>query len=261
MTTLVASPFQSGLLPSYVESPKIPVRFRVLRDGEVTSGVKNLFFYRGRNSLEKLELHFWAEPGFGEFTQTERIEVATLLAQGEWLVTGYDDAAPKRVRSAWLTLVEGTLLFNITSGEGAAPGEPGQLTGVVRVDRLPADREIVVIERGLDGAWRVAGNGPTPGGSGVIDVRVVGGDVYAVCPDAWGAAFAPSLPVAVGQRIRPVQFGGWVYEITEPGVLPATEPAWWAAEGDNASRPLGTARAVAQRYYQPLAEGPLPVEV
>jgi len=45
------------------------------------------------------------------------------------------------------------------------------------------------------------------------------------------------------------------------GTLPATEPEWWPIDGDNTPRDLGTARAVAVRYYRPLAHGPVPVEM
>ncbi|MDH0894218.1 MULTISPECIES: hypothetical protein [unclassified Pseudomonas] len=246
-------------VPGYAVPPLIVVQFRMLRDGEVTAPRKELRFYRGLGTFDKLDLVFEAE--LGEFSRPLALDLATQLAQGEWLVIGHDDSPPRRVRAAYLALSEGLITFNIASGEGAAPGSPAQVTGIVRVERVPADREIVVLERPVDGEWRVAGHGPTPGGSGEIDVRVVGGDVYAVGLDAWGSTFVPLLAVILGQRIRPTTFAGWVYEITEPGVLPATEPDWWPAEGDNPSRPLGTARAVARRYYQPLAVGPIPVEV
>lgn len=76
-----------------------------------------------------------------------------------------------------------------------------------------------------------------------------------------GVAFVPDLVVQVGQRIRPTQYAGWVYEIADAGQLPAVEPAWWAAQGENPSQPLGSARAIARRYFQPIAYGPVPVEV
>ncbi|MDX5994429.1 hypothetical protein [Ectopseudomonas alcaliphila] len=155
----------------------------------------------------------------------------------------------------------GTITFNITSGEGGQAGEPAQVDARVRVERLPASREVVLLERPADGEWRVAGYGPTPGGSGEIDLRVVGGDVYALAVDDYGVQFVGDLAVQVGQRIRPMQYTGWVYEITEAGQLPSVEPAWWAAIGENPSQPLGTARAVARRYFQPIALGPGPVEV
>ncbi|MDH0084851.1 hypothetical protein [Stutzerimonas stutzeri] len=189
--------------------------------------------------------------------------MATLLDQGEWLIAGVDDMPPRRTRAAYLSFSEsGVYTFNITSGEGGGQqGDPGRVEGLVRVERLPASREIVLVERPADGEWRLAGYGPTPGGSGDIDVRVVGGEVYAIGVDDYGVAFVPELAVQVGQRIRPTRYAGWLYEITEAGQLPAAEPTWWAAQGDNPSQPLGTARAVARRYFQPIAHGPIPVEV
>jgi hypothetical protein len=199
----------------------------------------------------------------GEFTAVRNLALATLLDQGEWLIAGVDDMPPRRTRAAYLSFSEsGVYTFNITSGEGGGQqGDPGRVEGLVRVERLPASREIVLVERPADGEWRLAGYGPTPGGSGDIDVRVVGGEVYAIGVDDYGVAFVPELAVQVGQRIRPTRYAGWLYEITEAGQLPAAEPTWWAAQGDNPSQPLGTARAVARRYFQPIAHGPIPVEV
>lgn len=250
-------------LPSYLKPPAADLRFRLLREGEVTTGAKFLRLYRGLETLGQLAVVFWAENDNGEFTQTCTIDLATLLAQGEWLAMGFDDALPRRIRAVYLSLSEsGLYTFNIASGEGGGQqGDPGRVAGLVRVERLPANREIVLVERPADGEWRLAGYGPTPGGSGDIDVRVVGGDVYAIGVDDYGVAFVPDLVVQVGQRIRPTQYAGWVYEITEAGQLPAVEPAWWAAQGENPSQPIGSARAIARRYFQPIAHGPVPVEV
>lgn len=253
----------SPAVPSYTKPPSVDVRFRLLREGEVTAGVKFLRFYRDFETLGELALVFWAEEGVGEFTQTCRVDLATLLAQGEWEVIGRDNAAPRKVRMAYLSLTDsGTYTFNITSGEGGGnPGTPGVVQARVRVDGALASREVVLVEKPSDGQWRMAGYGPTPGGEGTIDVRVTDGSLYAIGLDDWGAVFTADLAVTAGQTIRPSQYSGWLYRITEPGTLPATEPQWWAAEGDNAPRLLGTARAIAVRYYQPLAHGPVPVEI
>lgn len=247
---------------TYVVRPRIAVSFRLLREGEVTTGEKFLRLYRGFGAFNQLCMVFRAEPGEGEFTQTYSLDLAEMLAQGDWLAFGLDDALPRKVRSIYLALSSaGTYTYNITTGEGGQAGEPGSISGVVRVDGAPANREVVVVERPSDGKWRLAGFGVTPGGAGTIDVRVTDGDLYALALDDWGVEFAPSLGVTAGQTIRPSQYHGWLYRITEAGTLPATEPEWWAAEGENPSRPLGSARAIAVRYYRPLAHGPIPVEV
>lgn len=251
-------------IPSYVPPPApVALRLRLLRDGAVTSGEKRLRLYRSYDAVtaDDLCLEFWAEDG--ELSQVCEVSLAALLEQGDWLALGIDDALPRRVRGAYLNFTEsGTYTYNITSGEGGGQqGDPGQVAGMVRIERLPADRQIVLLERPVDGEWRLAGYGPTPGGSGTIDVRVVGGDVYAVGLDDYGVGFVPNLSVQAGLRIRPSTYAGWLYEITEPGTLPEAEPAWWPAEGDNAARLLGTARAIAVRYYRPLAHGPIPVEL
>lgn len=250
-------------IPSYVWPPAISLRFRLLREGEVTAGVKFLRLYRGWDSLAQVIMVFWAEAGDGEYTQTCSVDRATLLAEDEWLAVGVDDAAPRKTRAVYLSLTEaGTFTFNITSGEGGGnPGTPGVVQARVRVDGALASREVVLVEKPSDGQWRMAGYGPTPNGEGTIDVRVTDGSLYAIGLDDWGTVFTADLAVTAGQTIRPSQYSGWLYRITEPGTLPATEPQWWAAEGDNAARLLGTARAIAVRYYQPLAHGPVPVEI
>ncbi|MDF5937502.1 hypothetical protein P4234_00140 [Pseudomonas aeruginosa] len=66
-----------------------------------------------------------------------------------------------------------------------------------------------------------------------------GGTTHAMGLDDWGAVFEPRLAVSLGQRVRPTIFSGWLYEVTEAGVLPAAEPEWWPIEGDNPSRQVG----------------------
>ncbi len=240
--------------------PRITLQFRVLRDGEVTAGVKRLRVYRDWDSVGQLAMVF--ETRDDEYTNAWSLDLATILAQPEWLVAGQDAAPPRRTRALYLSFTGSALLtYDITSGDGGVVGDPAELSALVRVDRIPSDRQVVVVERPADGEWRLAGYGPTPGGEGAISVRVTGGEVFALGLDDWGIEFAAGLSVSVGQRIRPTQYRGWLYEVTEAGVLPAVEPEWWAAVGDNASRPLGTGRAIAVRYFQPIGHGPLPVEV
>lgn len=247
-------------VPGYIAPPTVLLRFRLLRDGEPTADRKRLRIFRDWDSVGQLALVFEAE--LGEFTRAQPVDLATLLAQGAWLVTGIDPTEPRRTRAVYMAFsAGGTYTYNITSGDGGQAGDPAQASARVRVERVPASREVVMLERPVDGEWRLAGYGPTPGGSGEVDLRVVGGDVYAVAVDDYGVAFVADLAVQVGQRIRPTQYSGWVYEITEAGQLPSAEPEWWAAVGDNPSQPIGTARAVARRYFQPIAHGPVPVEV
>lgn len=248
------------LVPAHAPLPKALLQFRMLRDGEATETAKRVLVYRGWSTVEQLCLAFEAQGAAPSLPQL--VDLQVLIEQGEWLVVGLDDEPPRRTRAAYLTFnASGTYTFNITSGEGGQSGEPAQADARVRVERVPSSREVVLLERPPDGEWRVAGYGPTPGGVGDIDLRVVGGDVYAMAVDDYGVRFVADLAVQVGQRIRPTQYTGWVYEITEAGQLPAVEPAWWAAVGENPSQPLGTARAVARRYFQPIALGPGPVEV
>lgn len=245
---------------SYVEPPAISISFRVLRDGEASPGSRFVRVYRDWDTTAKLDLVFETEAE--AMTRAVRLDLAASLAQGDWLVTGVDRAPPKRTRASYMAFsTSGSITFNISTGEGGQVGDPAKAEARVRVERVPSSREVVLLERPPDGEWRVAGYGPTPGGVGDIDLRVVGGDVYAMAVDDYGVRFVADLAVQVGQRIRPTQYAGWVYEITQAGQLPSTEPVWWAAVGENPSQPLGTARAVARRYFQPIALGPGPVEV
>lgn len=239
--------------------PRVNLRFRVFRDGAPSAGVKEIRVYRDWDSIEQLCLSFQA---VGEYTQVASVDMSVLLAQGYWLVAGLDPAEPRRTRATYLSLGDREeYFFNITNDEQGNTGSGAQLMAQVMVDGQLVDREVVVVERPSDGEWRVAGYGRVGGGSD-IDLRVVdGATCYALSVDDYGVEFSEALPVVVGQRIRPTQFAGWLYQVTEAGTLPASEPVWWPAEGDNAPRQLGTARAVAVRYYQPLAHGPVPVEV
>lgn len=252
------------LLPQPVAPvPKAEIRFRLQRDGELATGRRVLRFYSDWNTLDRVCMVFQDDgDGTGLAPQVYRVPIAALLAQGEWVAVGVDDNAPRKSRAIYLALAEsGTYTFDITQGAAGAGGDPATLDAVVRLNGLPADREVVVLEKPSDGQWRVAGFGTSVAGELDAELRVVGGDCYAVGMDGWGLTFAPGLVIAIGQRIRPSTFTGWLYQITEAGTLPASEPEWWAAEGDNVPRLLGTARAVAVRYYQPLAHGPVPVEI
>ena len=250
-------------IPSFIAPPTVAIRFRLLRDGEATASAKELRLYASRDDMTNVAAVFWAEVGSDGFSQYYRLDLATLLAQGDWLGLGLDDASPRVVRSAYLNLAaSGTYTFNLSSGDGGGDaGTPAVVQARVRVDGLLAAREVVFVEKPSDGQWRLAGHGLAVGGDAALDIRVTDGSVYAIGVDDWGTAFTGSLAVTVGQTIRPSEYTGWLYRITEAGTLPASEPEWWAAEGDNVPRLLGTARAVAVRYYQPLAHGPVTVEI
>lgn len=136
-------------IPSYVQLPVALIRFRLLREGEVTAGQKHLRLYRRRETLEQLEMVFLAEPGEGEFTQASAIDLATLQDNGEWLAMGSDDAAPRKIRATFIALTgSGTYTFNITSSEVA---------GVDGYTLRSGDRLLVI-----DAAGAVVGLTPTP---------------------------------------------------------------------------------------------------
>lgn len=241
-------PFGSGLAHRTIE-------VRVTRDGEQTAARKLVLMLDGNGQMQAV---------FSTDQLTSQVFVASNVDR-EWLFVARDWDDPPRGAAAVVAVdSDVTIALDLNDGSGGGGGgQPARLAAMARVEKLPASREVVALERVVDGSWRVAGNGITDSsGMADLDLRVtLSGRVYALSVDDFGAPFQADLPVSVGQRIRPSVFGGWLYEITEPGVLPPTEPEWWPAQGDNASRPLGTARAIAVRYYRPLAFGPQPVEV
>lgn len=149
--------------------------------------------------------------------------------------------------------------LNDGTGGGGAVTDPAGVAAQVRVDKLPALRELVAIEKTTTGEWRMAGNQNLQ--LGELEMQVTGGEVFAVGLDDYGIKYQAGLSVTEGQRIRPSNMQGWLYLITENGQLPAIEPEWWPAQGENAPRQLGTARAQAVRYYRPQAFGPIKYEL
>lgn len=150
--------------------------------------------------------------------------------------------------------------INDGTGGGAGPsGDPATAEAVVRVNKQPASREIVAIEKTSIGTWRMAGNKTLQ--SGLLEMQVTGGQVFAFGMDDYGTLYQSGLAVEIGQTIRPAVFVGWLYRCTEAGELEATEPEWWVSEGENPARTVGTARLQAVRYYLPIAYGPIKYEL
>lgn len=231
------------------------VTVQLTRDGEQTPGLKIARFL---NQAMATQVAFVTADASTQMFLASAIDA-------RWLVLAVDETPAARAAATFVQVdsdVTVTLDLNDGSGSGGG-GDPATLAVSARVEKLPAQRDVVVVERAVDGVWRVAGSGVTDvGGTVQLDLRVTASArVYAMTTDDYGIPFQEGLTAQVGQRIRPTQYTGWVYEITEAGQLPSVEPVWWAAVGENPSRPVGTARAVARRYFQPIAHGPVPVEV
>ena len=235
---------------------RVPISVEVRREGEPSGD----YMVRLEDSATGAPLAIYSKDSFNPQWFARAAIYREVLAQA------YEYTEPRLGMSRWPTLSETAnhLLFNLTESDGGnqVPTVDARLKAAATVDSAWASRETVIVERMDDGQWRVAGYGRTPDdGQGDIDLKVTtSGTVYAIALDDFGVTFVPGLAVAIGDRVRPAVFGGWVYEVTEPGELPATEPEWWPAVGENPSRPLGTARAIAVRYFRPLAHGPVPVE-
>lgn len=236
------------------------VRFRVLRDGEVTAGKKLVRLSRSVADIEKTYLV--RESLDAEYTGWVTLPAQLLSDTPTWLAFLEDATPPAKVWAQFLDIEgAGTYTLNISTGTGGGATDPATLDARVRVDGLPASREVVVVERPPSGDWRVAGHGVTDeAGLVTLDLDVTEGSLFAVGLDDYGTPFTPGLALDVGRRIRPSVFAGVLYQVTEAGVLPATEPEWWPITSEG-SRELGTARAEAVRYYRPLAHGPVTAEL
>jgi len=237
--------------------PRVPVTINVQREGVPSSSFQVTLQAESNNML----LAF-----YGPYAPRTQWFKRSAIFQTV-IASAYELSEPRMGITRWPTISEtaSSFLFNVTEGNGG--GGPSTVDATIQVGAAVQGewkpREAVVVERMDDGQWRVAGYGRTSSdGFRALDLKVTtSGTIFAMSLDEYGTRFVPAQQVQVGQRVRPVVFTGWVYEITEPGVLPPAEPAWWPALGENPSRPLGTARAIAVRYYQPLAHGPLPVEI
>ncbi|GAD62640.1 Uncharacterised protein [Aquipseudomonas alcaligenes] len=254
-------------MPTFFDTPvqtlvmllKDAIRFRVLRDGLVTPGVKYVRVCRVFNTTGQGDIA--QEALGGEFTPYVNVLRQELVDQPGWVVYAEDTTPPAKVHAQYLAIPgAGTYTLNILTGTGSEVTEPATVDALVRLDGMPAERDVLVVERKLDGEWRVAGSGTSAAdGTVTVDLDVVDGSLYALGLDDFGIPFSPGLTVEVGRRIRPSVFTGVLYQITEPGALPAAEPTWWPITSEG-SRELGTARAEAVRYYRPLAHGPVTAE-
>ena len=154
------------------------------------------------------------------------------------------------------------------SGGGGGPvieGDPAYLDGVVEevhptlgTVRPLANADVAVFERRGD-QYVVMGRAFSNSvGEFRVETEVYGGgDVFAFAADFPGVIWSPGTALNLGDRLRPPTNNGYVYEIVEAGVSGAIEPEWWADQGDGTEAYVGTARARARPYYQPVGHGPL----
>jgi len=233
--------------------PKVPVSATVLREGEPTESYHVTI---NRSYDNKLVAVFAPNLPNPQWFTREDVYI-------EMLAQGFEFSEPRLGMSRWPTLSEtaSALLFNLTEGsENQVSTVDATIEIATTVDAREAPRTVAIIERMDDGQWRVAGYGEDSNvGLTTVPLKITtSGTLFAVGFDDFGITFVGGLPVSEGTRIRPTQYRGWLYQVTEAGVLPNTEPEWWPALGDNVSRLVGTARLQAVRYYQPIAHGPVP---
>lgn len=153
-------------------------------------------------------------------------------------------------------------------GGGGGPvieGDPAYLDGLVEEQhpilgtvRPLANAEVAVFELRPDGSYAAMGRALSNLlGEFRVETEVYGGgDVFCFALDFPGTTWTASAELSIGMRVRPTVNNGYVYEVVSAGVSGATEPAWWADEGDGTEGFIGTARAKARPYYQPVGDGP-----
>lgn len=228
------------------------------RNGQQASGYKEAVLWTSLYERTAL-VNFPIKNGLS----TSRTFVAAAV-DGKKVLMLYDfDTQPyAAVRALDITqdLVLNIDLNDGTGGDGGVPTDPASINAVVRVDKLPAVREIVMIEKTSTGEWRMAGSQVLQE-SGELEMQITGGQVFAIGLDDYGRPFQSGLTLEVGQAIRPGNFQGWLYRCTEQGALPENEPDWWPEQGENPPRLVGNARLQAVRYYQPIAHGPIHYEL
>lgn len=237
--------------PGYTPEPLRTITVNATRDGQQSTAYKEAELWP--SLYDRVALVTFALKDGTTSTRT----FAASTVDGKKAVILYDfDAQPYGTLRTPNITADIVLNMDLNDGSGGgASGVPAGADAVVRVNKLPASREIVAIEKTTTGEWRMAGNRVLS--TGELEMEVTGGAVYTVGLDDYGIQYQAGLSVTEGQRIRPSVMLGWLYLITENGQLPAIEPEWWPAQGENAPRPLGTARAQAVRYYRPQALGPI----
>ncbi|MFT0212827.1 hypothetical protein VQ643_09450 [Pseudomonas sp. F1_0610] len=192
------------------------------------------------------------------------IKAAAQELDGHRALIFFDYQTPRNVAIRSVYIQQDTH-FSIDLNDGAGSGGAEQtneatLDAVIKVDGDFSKRTVIAVENTTDDRWRYAGSSAVDK-EGIVELKVTGGDVYAFAIDDFGKPFQANLAVEIGDTIRPSEMLGWLYKITQAGTLPSIEPKWWSIEGDNPTQQLGTARAQAIRYYQPIAHGPIPVEL
>ncbi len=242
--------------PSFTPEPLRTITVNATREGQQTSAYKEAVLWP--SLYDRLALVTFALKDGTTSTRT----FAASAADGKRAIMlyDYDDQPYGTLRTPNITAdIVLNMDLNDGSGGGGVTGDPASASALVRVDKLPAERELVAIEKTSTGTWRMAGNQVLQAGE--LSMQVTGGQVFAVGLDDYGMSFQAGLTVTEGLRIRPTNMQGWLYVVTQAGDLPLDEPVWWPEQGENPPQLVGTARLQAVRYYQPIAHGPIHYEL
>lgn len=177
----------------------------------------------------------------------------------------YQGSASGRRSVSRYGAVQSVVLDNAGGGGSVIEGDPAFLTGIVEevhptigTVRALAGAEVFVFERRGSDFVAQGSSYSNELGEFLVNTDVYGGgDIFAFAADFPGVIWQAGIMLNIGDRIRPTVNNGYVYEIVTAGNSGATEPTWWADEGDGTEGSIGSATAKARPYYQPVGHGPL----
>lgn len=242
--------------PGYTAEPLRTITINVTRDGQQNSDYKEATLWASLYERSPLVIF----PFRDGITASRTFVAAAVDGKKALMVYDFDAEPYGTIRTPTISAdIALNIDLNDGTGGGGVTGDPASAAALVRVDKLPAERELVAIEKTSTGTWRMAGNQVLQAGE--LSMQVTGGQVFAVGLDDYGTSFQAGLTVIEGLRIRPTNMQGWLYVVTQAGDLPLDEPVWWPEQGENPPQLVGTARLQAVRYYQPIAHGPIHYEL
>lgn len=146
----------------------------------------------------------------------------------------------------------------------------GEISGVVKIDESPAERDLIaisyepqLIDDGQGGTTEkrivVAETRSAPDGTYTMQTPGFIDEVVVLALDNYGEVWRPNRSYNVGQRIRPTQGNetGFGYDITAAGNSGETEPLWWVPAGGSDTGQIGAATARAKPLWWSVAHAPI----
>lgn len=172
-------------------------------------------------------------------------KISNGIADGVWWVDNY-------VYSAGQVNIEFT-----SQGGQAGDGEAGSFSGSVLVAGQLVARTVLATALDADVPYLLAQGVSDPvTGQYSLSWNGYTGKMLVTVLDDYGVGFVDGDARGVGERIHPTEPNGYVYQVSNSGVLGA-EPDWPVSDG--APVASGTVQLVAIPFYQPQSQGPFSV--